>query len=77
VSTDGGATFTPLASIGDTTSNASWATVAAAIPAGSEVVVRVQCSDGARAGDLVECGIDDFSICISGQVDVSETQNSP
>lgn len=54
-----------------------WATVAAAIPAGSEVVVRVQCSDGARAGDLVECGIDDFSICISGQVDVSETQNSP
>ena len=33
------------------------------IPAGSNVEVRMQCSDGAGPGDLVECGIDDVSIC--------------
>ena len=33
------------------------------IPAGSNVQLRVQCSDGAGPGDLIECGIDDVSIC--------------
>jgi hypothetical protein len=63
VSTNGGATFTPIVATGDQTSNAAWATATASIPAGSNVVVRVQCSDGAGPGDLVECGIDDLSIC--------------
>lgn len=63
VSTDGGSTFTSIASTGDSTSNAAWNTASTAIAAGSQVQVRVQCSDGAGPGDLVECGIDDLSIC--------------
>ena len=63
VSTDGGSTFQTIASTGDTASNATWNTVSTQIPAGSIVVVRVQCSDGSGPGDLVECGIDDLSIC--------------
>ena len=63
VSTDGGSTFATVVSNGDAQSNAAWSTATAAIPAGSDVVVRVQCSDGAGPGDLVECGIDDLSIC--------------
>ena len=63
LSTDGGSTFTTIASNGDATSNASWETASAAIPGGSDVVLRVQCSDGAAFGDLVECGVDDISIC--------------
>ena len=62
-STDGGSTFQTLASNGDSVSNASWQTATAQVPAGSNVVLRVQCSDGAGPGDLVECGIDDVSIC--------------
>ncbi len=62
-STDGGASWTTMASNGDATSNPVWAEATAQVPAGSNVEVRVQCSDGASAGDLVECGIDDVSIC--------------
>ncbi|MCB1033792.1 MAG: hypothetical protein KDD47_08165, partial [Acidobacteria bacterium] len=62
-SLNGGATWTTLRSNGDTPSTPVWATATAAIPAGSNVALRVQCSDGAGPGDLVECGIDDVSIC--------------
>jgi subtilisin family serine protease len=63
VSTNGGASWTTLASNGDSTRNAVWTQVTAAIPAGSNVALRLQCSDGPATGDLVECGIDDVSIC--------------
>ncbi len=63
MSTDGGTTFTSIAGAGDITSNASWTNASAQVAAGSNVVLRIQCSDGASAGDLVECGIDDFTIC--------------
>lgn len=62
-STNGGSSWTTLRSNGDSTSNAAWATATAPIPAGSSVQLRVQCSDGAGPGDIVECGIDDVSIC--------------
>ncbi|GLS24711.1 hypothetical protein GCM10007877_04250 [Marinibactrum halimedae] len=63
VSTDGGNTFQNLVGNGDTRSSASWLLASRALPANSNVVVRVLCSDGASAGDLVECGIDDVRIC--------------
>jgi|GEM_PF-1312793 len=63
VSTNGGSTWTTIASNGDSTSNAAWTQVTYPIPAGSTVQVRVQASDGAGPGDLVEAGIDDLSIC--------------
>ncbi len=63
LSTDGGNTFSTLVSNGDSTSNAAWQTIEASIPSGANVVMRVQCSDGAGPGDLVECGIDDVTIC--------------
>ena len=63
VSTDGGATFTSIASNGDSSTNAAWSTANASIPAGAQVQIRVQCSDGSAFGDLIECGIDDVSIC--------------
>jgi extracellular elastinolytic metalloproteinase len=62
-SIDGGATWQTLASAGDGAATAAWATATAAVPAGSNVALRVQCSDGATVGDLVECGIDDVSVC--------------
>jgi hypothetical protein len=62
-SINGGSTWITLASKGDVTSNPTWLNATASIPAGSTVKLRMQCSDGAAAGDLVECGIDDFSIC--------------
>ncbi len=62
-STNGGSSWSTLASNGDSTSNAAWSTASTSIPAGSNVQLRVQCSDGSSAGDLVECGIDDVSIC--------------
>ena len=62
-STNGGITFNTLASNGDSTSNAAWTISTAEIPASSTVQLRVQCSDGAGNGDLVECGIDDVAIC--------------
>ena len=62
-SIDGGNSFTTLASNGDSTLNASWTGLSASIPAGSDVVIRTQCSDGTLSGDLIECGIDDVKIC--------------
>jgi subtilisin family serine protease len=62
-STNGGASFTTLATNGDTTRNAAWTNATASIPAGASVTLRVQCSDGTASGDLIECGIDDVSIC--------------
>ena len=50
VSTDGGSTFQTIASNGDTQSVATWETASTSIPAGSNVVVRIQCSDGAGPG---------------------------
>ncbi|GAB4565827.1 MAG: hypothetical protein Tsb0020_17000 [Haliangiales bacterium] len=63
VSTDGGSSFQTIASAGDVAHNATWQTASTSIPAGSDVVVRIQCSDGSGSGDLVECGVDDLSIC--------------
>jgi extracellular elastinolytic metalloproteinase len=63
VSTNGGQSFQTIGSNGDTTSNAAWTPLSTTIPAGSQVQLRVQCSDGPASGDLVECGIDDLSIC--------------
>ncbi|MEM9057361.1 MAG: S8 family serine peptidase [Pseudomonadota bacterium] len=62
-STNGGSTWSIAASNGDSRSNAAWTNATAAIPGGSDVRVRVQCSDGSATGDLIECGIDDLSIC--------------
>ena len=63
VSTNGGSSWSTLASNDDSPSTPAWTEATAAIPAGSNVQLRVQCSDGAATGDLVECGIDDVSIC--------------
>ncbi len=62
-STDGGSSWTTLASRGDQTTNAAWTNATAQIAAGASVSLRVQCSDGTATGDLVECGVDDVSIC--------------
>jgi subtilisin family serine protease len=62
-STNGGSTWTTMASNGDSTRNAAWTNATAAIPSGASVRLRLQCSDGTATGDLVECGIDDVSIC--------------
>lgn len=62
-SLNGGSTFNSLVQIGDTRTQAQWRDASAAIPAGSNVIVRVRTSDGAAAGDLIEGGIDSVSIC--------------
>ena len=61
-STNSGGSYTTLASIGDVTTNATWTEATAAIPAGSNVVIRVSVSDGSGQGDIIEGGIDDLSI---------------
>ncbi|MBX2857759.1 MAG: S8 family peptidase [Cellvibrionaceae bacterium] len=64
VSTDGGVSFETLASNGDNQFSAQdWVPLSTEVAAGDQVVVRVQCSDGAGPGDLIECGIDDVNIC--------------
>ena len=63
VSTKGGASYSPLVSIGDVQTVASWTEAVTAIPAGSNVRLRLQVSDGAGPGDIVEGGVDDLSIC--------------
>ncbi len=62
-STNGGSSFIPMVSIGDTRTTAQWSTATANIAAGSNVVIRVSTSDGAGPGDIVEGGIDNVSIC--------------
>jgi hypothetical protein len=62
-SLNGGSTFNTLVSNGDNRSVAAWSNATAQIPANSNVTLRVQCSDGSGPGDIIECGIDDVSIC--------------
>ncbi len=62
-SLNGGSSFNSLVSIGDTQTQAAWANATASIPAGSSVVIRISASDGTAAGDLIEGGIDNVSIC--------------
>lgn len=62
-STNGGSSFNTLVSRGDTRTQAQWATATANIPAGANVVLRVSTSDGAGAGDIIEGGVDNVSIC--------------
>jgi len=63
VSTNGGASFSNIASAGDLRTGAAWTPASTAIPAGSQVQLRMQASDGSGAGDLIEAGLDDVSIC--------------
>ena len=63
VSLNGGSTFTPIASVGDTSTNAAWTLATSAVPAGSSVQLRLRVADGTTTGDLVEAGLDDVSIC--------------
>ncbi len=64
LSNDGGASFsTNLVSIGDVTSNAAWTKVTAKVNNPDRIQLRVQASDGAGPGDLVEAGIDDVLVC--------------
>ncbi|REJ79931.1 MAG: hypothetical protein DWQ36_01475 [Acidobacteria bacterium] len=63
ISTNGGASYTPLVSIGDVRTQAVWTEATRSIAAGSNVKLRLQVSDGAGPGDLIEGGIDDLSIC--------------
>lgn len=62
-STNGGSSYIPMVSIGDSRTTASWATATANIPAGANVVIRVNASDGPNGGDIIEGGIDNVSIC--------------
>ncbi len=63
LSTNGGASWTPLAAYGDETVNAAWTEATADVPAGAEVKLRVDVADGTATGDLVEAGVDDLWIC--------------
>ncbi len=75
VSTNGGGSFTSAVSFGDVQNNAAWTQVTVPVAAGSNVVIRVQTSDGAGPGDLVEGGIDDVSICSTGGGNTAPTVN--
>lgn len=61
-SLNSGGSYTTLVSIGDVATNASWTEATAAIPAGSNVVIRVTVSDRSGSGDIIEGGIDDLTI---------------
>ena len=58
-----GFVWSVLRSIGDVTTNAVWTNATASVAAGTNVQFRIQVSDGAGPGDLIEAGIDDVSIC--------------
>jgi subtilisin family serine protease len=62
-STNGGSTWNLLASRGDQTTTAAWTNATAQVSSGATVSLRVQCSDGTLTGDLIECGVDDVTIC--------------
>ncbi|MEM6793626.1 MAG: trypsin-like peptidase domain-containing protein [Acidobacteriota bacterium] len=51
-----------VVSNGDSQSTAGWTGATASVPAGN-VQLRLQCSDGSGPGDIIECGLDDVSIC--------------
>ncbi|WP_190811533.1 Calx-beta domain-containing protein [Flagellimonas sp. S3867] len=61
-SLNGGGSYTNLVSIGDVTTTAAWTEATTAIPAGSNVVIRITVSDGSSTGDIIEGGIDDLTI---------------
>ena len=63
LSTDGGSSYSTVESIGDVRTVASWTNATASVPAGADVRIRVRVADGPAAGDLIEAGIDDVSIC--------------
>ena len=57
-----GGSWQTVVSNGDSRSTASWTPASTTVPAGN-IELRVQCSDGAGPGDIIECGIDDVAIC--------------
>ena len=66
VSTDAGASYRPLVSIGDVRTAATWTNATARIGVGTDVKLRVRVSDGpggAGAGDIIEAGLDDVMLC--------------
>jgi len=63
ISTDGGVGWSPLVSTGDSSLSAAWTRAAAAVPAGSNVKIRIQVSDGTSTLDYIEAGVDDLEIC--------------
>jgi len=63
ISTDGGSTWSTMASFGDATVNAAWTEATTTVAAGTSVQFRIQVSDGTASGDLVEAGVDDVTIC--------------
>ena len=65
ISTDGGATYFPLASVGDVATDAEWTRVTSYVAAGSTVQFRLEVADGPSEGNLMEAGIDDLLICPS------------
>ena len=63
LSTNGGTSWAPLAAFGDQTVSAAWTEATAAVPAGSNVKLRLEVADGTATGDLIEAGVDDLRIC--------------
>lgn len=61
-SLNGGGSYTTLVFIGDVTTNPVWTEATVAIPAGSNVRIRVSAADGPGPGDIIEAGIDDLTI---------------
>ena len=61
-----GSSWASMVAIGDVSTDAWWREATAVVPAGSQVQLRIRASDGTAAGDLVEAGIDDVTICVSG-----------
>ena len=62
VSINGGA-WTAIASHNDVTVNAAWTQATTTADAGDTVQLRIRAADGSAAGDLVEAGIDNVTIC--------------
>ncbi|MCH9649048.1 MAG: S8 family serine peptidase [Deltaproteobacteria bacterium] len=63
ISTNGGSSWSTLASAGDVTSNAAWTEATTSVAAGAQVRFRLQVADGPSDGDLIEAGVDDVEIC--------------
>ncbi|MBZ0111153.1 MAG: hypothetical protein K8J08_01700 [Thermoanaerobaculia bacterium] len=63
ISTNGGTSWSTMASRGDVTSNAAWTQATATAAAGTNVRFRLRVADGTAGGDLIEAGLDDVSIC--------------
>jgi len=71
ISTDGGASYSSLASVGDVATEAEWTQATSYVAAGSTVQFRLQVADGPSEGNLMEAGIDDLLICPSNAQPVS------